>query len=101
MSVPDPVPEPVRCHGLDLYVLPAHVTVWSGSQCVGEAFAWVVAEPKGPWGGRRYGTTARKFGTRHEALSWVVGGCADCRCDDRSCEACLKGCPRRECEGTG
>lgn len=97
MTVPDPVPEPVRVHGLDLYVFPAEVSVWDGRVCVAQAFPVVVAELDGPWFGRRYGTPARKFGTRHEALAYVVGGCPDCTCGDRTCEVCLKGCPVEGC----
>ncbi len=94
---------PFRTHGLDLRTfarLPGSVYAFDGTVQVGTAFPVVIAEPGGPWYGRRTGRAAVRFGSRHQALAHIVGGCPACRCDDKTCPACVDGCPTNECGTT-
>jgi hypothetical protein len=103
---------PFRTHGIDLRTferLPGSVYAFDGTIQVGTAFPVVVAEPDGPWYGRRTGKSAVRFDTRHQALAHIVGGCPDCSCEpDRcvpgevsdtclDCTYCLKGCTVNAC----
>ena len=101
-----------RTHGLDIVPLenlPGSLYAFDGTILRGTAFPVVIAEPDGDWYGRRTGKAAVRFGSRHEALAHIAGGCPDCSCEpafcrtgglhcqEVGCKFCLNGCPEGVC----